>query len=121
MADYKHIPEEEVRDILMNAEYGTPKETMETHLAEIERQRGQEALNMSVDLTQPGAAPHKDSGYGPSHTVVEGDSLSRLAELYGTHYGTVVTADAIAAANKIKDPNTIQMGAVLDMSKFIKK
>ena len=133
MSDFPFLSEEEVRDVLMNEDGRTVEELRsilerentkrwEAHQAnQREIARKKEEAMLSIDLEQPGAAPHKDSGYGSKYTVKSGDSLGKIVEAYASHYGTEVTPAAIAAANKIQDPNKVQMGSVLNMSKFVKK
>jgi LysM repeat protein len=64
-------------------------------------------------LTIPGAggaaveATPADSSAGKTHTVKAGETLATIASQYG------VTANAIADANGIKNPNVISVGQVL--------
>lgn len=46
-----------------------------------------------------------------THTVKKGDTLSSIAKKYGTSVSTLVSL------NIIKDPNRIQVGQVLTVSK----
>ncbi len=66
------------------------------------------------ELTIPAAAPSSggsdgsDTG-GRTHTVVEGDTLSAIADQYGT------TIEAIMEANDISDASLVFVGQVLDI------
>ena len=51
-----------------------------------------------------------------TNTIEEGDTLSKIADEYNSKNGTNVTAEDIAKANNISDPNKIYSGNSLDFS-----
>ncbi|MDD7417435.1 MAG: LysM peptidoglycan-binding domain-containing protein [Spirochaetales bacterium] len=53
-----------------------------------------------------------------TNTIEEGDTLSKIADDYNSKNGTNVTAEDIAKANNINDPNKIYSGNSLDFSSF---
>jgi LysM repeat protein len=59
-------------------------------------------------LTIPGKASSTASG--TEYTIKSGDTLSKIAAAYG------ITAQALAAANNISNPNNISVGQVLTIS-----
>lgn len=133
MSEYPNLSEEEVRDVLMNEDGRSVDELRvilqgkddKRHRAKMntmdmaEKKKQEDVLNL--DMASPSAESHKNTGFGSKYTVKSGDSLGKIAEAYASHYGMDVTSAAIAAANKMKDPNKVKMGSVLDMSKFVKK
>ena len=56
------------------------------------------------------ASPAGRAGSGSTYTVQAGDTLSAIAQRFGTTYG------ALASANHIADPNVITVGQVLAVS-----
>ena len=55
-----------------------------------------------------------------TNTIEEGDTLSKIADDYNSKNGTNVTADDLAKANNIDNPNKIYSGDSLDFSSFMK-
>jgi LysM repeat protein len=53
------------------------------------------------------APPASDEGFAKSYTVAQGDTLSALAQKFGT------TIDQLSAANAIDNPNSIRVGQTL--------
>ncbi len=63
----------------------------------------------STQTAPPETAP---SGHVLAHTVHEGESLSRIADLY---YGDPTRADGIARDNGLSDPSRLAAGSVLEL------
>lgn len=60
-------------------------------------------------LRLSGSAPAPAQGGGATYTVVAGDTLSGIAQRYGTNYQT------LAALNGIANPNLIKVGQVIKL------
>jgi len=108
---YKSLSEKEVELILMEAPRGSdPKKILDEYIQEV---AAEEALTQE-NLKPRGGATEPATG-GSQHVVVEGDTLSKIAEWYGT------TPEKIAAQNKIKDVNKIKVGQKLNLRNMGKK
>lgn len=118
MPGFKDLTEEEVDKILMEMKEGANEKQIKEALEHANKSK----VIMSVDHEKDMPQEFGPYDVPPSNRKVqEGESLSEIALEYSKHYKTDVTAEAIATANKIKNPNKVKVDTVLDMTKFIKK
>lgn len=66
-------------------------------------------IHVGQVLRLSGSAPAPAQGGGQSYTVVAGDTLSGIAQRFGTNYQT------LAALNGIANPNLIRVGQVIKL------
>jgi len=118
MAGWKELTEEEVDNVLMELPEGSTQKQIDEALEHANKSK----VIMSVDHEKDTPQEFGPYDVPPSNRKVgEGETLSEIALEYSKHYGTEVTAESIAAANKLPDPNKVPVDTVLDMTKFIKK
>ena len=115
MPGFKDLTEEEVDKLLMEMPEGSSEKDIKDALETAVRDKAM----LSIDHAKTAPMPHEKPPQ--KRKVQEGESLSEIALEYSKHYKTDVTAESIAAANKIADPNKVKVDTVLDMTKFIKK
>ena len=76
-------------------------------LADANRLKDADALQVGQRLRLPGAAPAKSGGAAATYTVKAGDTLSEIAAARG------VGVDALARANSLRSDSTLQIGQIL--------
>ena len=104
MPKYKHLTKQEVDDFLFKTTEGTSPSDYEQRLKDMDDAKGKKK-----DVV--GTKDHATTA-STSYTVREGDTLSEIAEAFGT------TAQKIADQNGIKDLNKLKIGQKLNMKGF---
>ena len=104
MPKYKHLTKQEVDDFLFKTPEGTSPSDYEQRLKDMDDAKGKKK-----DVV--GTKDHATTA-STSYTVRDGETLSEIAEYFGT------TAQKIADQNGIKDLNKLKVGQKLNMKGF---